>query len=388
MCFQVFVAVALLWFCYWIYSNTIANLAVQDKKTGFGFLSVESGFAIQASLGTFVMDYAPGVSRYLDVFWIGVVNTFILAFVGIILSTILGFIIGVFRLSSNIVLRGFATVYIEILRNVPLLLQILFWYIAVLLGTLPDKRGSVSLLWGYLGEINVTGLYWPRPVPGDGFGMVMLAFLAALVICFFVRRWAKKRQAATGQPFPIFWASIGIILTITLVTFWVMGSPLELNMPFFKEDGSKIKRGFQAGHGMVIKVEFIAMLLALTLYTSSFIAEIVRAGILAVPGGQTEAAKALGMRPTPTLNLIIIPQAMRVIIPPLTSQFLNLTKNSSLAVAIAYPDIVSVFAGTALNQVGQELEMIFMMMMVYLTFSISTSVFMNWFNSKMRLVER
>ena len=401
--FQVLLLTAVVSFFAWILDNTITNLAAQGKKSGFGFLGETSGFQILTTLGTFVMEARAGVATYLDVFWIGVINTLIISFIGIIAATLMGFLMGIFRLSSNVVLRGFATFYVEILRNIPLLLQIFFWYFVVL-RALPDKRAS-GMSMGFLGEfpMNVTGLYTSYPIFLEGFSSVVWAFLAACVLAWIVSWLAKKRQEATGRQFPSFWVGLLIIAAIPLFVFYQLGGPLEMESARFLNVGdpildangeptgrtaSKIKAGYVPGEGGVIKPEFIALWLALSLYTASFIAEIVRAGILAVPGGQTEAAKALGISPSVTLRKVIIPQAMRVIIPPLTSQFLNLTKNSSLAIAIAYPDLVSIFAGTALNQVGQEIEMIFMMMMVYLIISLGTAAFMNWFNARMMLVER
>ena len=399
--FQVLLLTAVIAFFAWILDNTITNLAAQGKKSGFGFLNETSGFQMLTTLGTYFIEARPGIATYLDVFWIGVINTLIVALLGIIAATLLGFLIGIFRLSSNVVLRSFATVYVEMLRNIPLLLQIFFWYFVVL-RALPDKRESAGFFGDVFG-INVTGLYGPFPMFHEGFGTVVWAFLGACVLAWIVSWLAGKRQEATGKQFPSFWVGVALIIGIPMAVFYAMGAPAEwehanfLNVgdPILDANGeptgrkvSKIKAGYEAGVGTVIKPEFIALWLALALYTASFIAEIVRAGILAVPGGQTEASKALGINSNVTLRKVIIPQAMRVIIPPLTSQFLNLTKNSSLAVAIAYPDIVSVFAGTALNQVGQEIEMIFMMMMVYLIISLGTAAFMNWFNDRMALVER
>ncbi len=401
--FQVLLLTAVVAFFAWILDNTITNLATQGKKSGFGFLGETSGFRMLTTLGTFVMEARAGVATYFDVFWIGVINTLIVSFLGIIAATLLGFLMGIFRLSSNVVLRGFATVYVELLRNIPLLLQIFFWYFVVL-RALPDKR-TPGMSMGFLGEfpMNVTGLYASYPVFLEGFSTVVWAFLGACVLAWAIAWLARKRQEATGKQFPAFWFGLLLIIAIPLFVFYQLGAPAEweparfLNVgdPIIGPDGeptgrtaSKIKAGYVPGEGIVIKPEFIALWLALSLYTASFIAEIVRAGILAVPSGQTEAAKALGISPNITLRKVVIPQAMRVIIPPLTSQFLNLTKNSSLAIAIAYPDLVSIFAGTALNQVGQEIEMIFMMMMVYLIISIGTAAFMNWFNDRMMLVER
>ncbi len=383
--YQIVVAVALISLVWWIVGNTLDNLSEQDKKSGFGFLGQTAGFQILTTLGTSVVGYTAGISTYWDVFIIGVVNTLIVAVMGIALATVIGFLMGVMRLSNNAVFKGFATVYVEILRNIPLLLQIFFWYFFVL-RALPSKRDKLELV-GDSFAINITGLYGPQPIPEDGFRWTMYALLAAVFLCWGLVKYAGRLQEETGKRLPVLWLSLALLIGLPLIVHLINGSPLTWDMPVFKETGPILRRGFQ-NNGMVIKPEMIALWLALSLYTASFIAEIVRAGILAVPYGQTEASSALGIKSSNTLKLVVIPQAMRVIIPPLTSQYLNLTKNSSLAVAIAYPDIVSVFAGTALNQVGQEIEMIFMMMLVYLILSVGTSSLMNWFNNRMRLVER
>ena len=384
--FQASLIFALIVGAWWLVDNTVSNLSEQGKTLGFNFLVQTAGFQISSTLGTWAMDYNVGESTYLDVYFIGIINTFVVAALGILAATVLGFGIGIMRLSNNLVLKGFATIYIEMLRNLPLLLQLFFWYFAVL-RSLPGRREQIELVPGFAG-INITGLYLPAPLAGDGFIYVVSVFIMAVVGAVMISKWATKRQYETGQTFPAFWAGLGLIVCATMVVFLAMGSPLDWGLPEFKDTGPALRRGFQSGAGMVIVPELIAVWLALSLYTAAFIAEIVRAGILAVAKGQAEASYSLGLRPGITLRLIIIPQALRVIIPPLTSQFLNLTKNSSLAVAIAYPELVSIFAGTALNQVGKEIEMIGMMMAVYLTFSVLTAAFMNWFNARVKLVER
>ena len=331
-------------------------------------------------------DYNVGKSTYLDVYFIGIINTFLVAILGIVGATFLGFSIGIMRLSQNFIIRSFATVYIELLRNLPLLLQLFFWYFAVL-RALPSKRDKIEIIPDII-SVNITGLYLPAPIVQSGFIYSVIALGVAIAVTLITKRWAEKRQLATGQRFPVFWSAVGILIVIPLTVFALSGMPLEWSLPEFKTDGPMLRRGFQSGFGMVLVPEMLAVWLALTLYTAAFIAVIVRAGILAINKGQTEASYSIGLKPGLTLRLIIIPQALRVIIPPLTSQYLNLTKNSSLAVAIAYPELVSVFAGTALNQVGKEIEMIFMMMMVYLTFSVATASFMNWFNARVKLIER
>lgn len=384
--FQVGVFILFIYLFYNLAANTVSNLAAQGKTLGFGFFSETAGFQFLSTLGTYMLSYQPGESTNFDVFLIGVINTFVVSLIGIVLATIIGFVMGVFRLSSNFVLRGFATVWVECFRNIPLLLWLFIFYFTVL-RSLPGPRER-AMLWGESVGINIKGLYAPFPVFGDGFWMTAIAVLVGIIAWMLVARWAKARQEATGQQFPVFWVGLGLLIAIPVVVFYATGGPLDWEYPIFKDTGPTLRQGYAIGVGMTIPPEMIAMLAALTFYTSSFIAEIVRAGILAVNKGQTEAAYALGVRPSPTLNLIIIPQAMRVIVPPLTSQYLNLTKNSSLAVAIAYPDLVSVFMGTAMNQVGKEVEMVFIGMMVYLTFSLLTSAFMNWFNSRTQLVER
>ncbi len=283
---------------------------------------------------------------------------------------------GVARLSDNWLIAKLSSVYIEVFRNIPLLLQIFFWYFAVL-RTLPSPRQSIEFMGSFL---NIRGLSMPAPVAESGFSLVVGAFVVGIVLTFVMTRWAHKRQDETGQIFPTFWAGIGLIVGLPLVVFLFAGMPMHLDYPVLK--------GFNFRGGMTLIPELVALWLALTIYTAAFIAETVRAGILAVPKGQLEAAFALGLPKVRTLRLIVIPQAMRVIIPPLTSQYLNLAKNSSLAAAVAYPDLVAVFAGTTLNQTGQAVEIMSMTMAVYLTMSILTSLFMNWYNKRMSLIER
>jgi len=373
---QVVLVLLVIWLGYSMITNTINNLEKQAIASGFGFLGTTAGFSIAPTLGTYIVDYAEE-SSYGTAFLVGLVNTLLIAIIGIFFATVWGFTLGVARLSNNWVIAKLSTVYIETLRNIPLLLQIFFWYFAVL-RSLPSPRDSVEF--GANIVLNTRGLFMPRPVPEDGLGWVGIVLLVCLVVAFIVKSWAHKRQEATGEQFPVFWASVGLIVGVPLLVYFVMGAPLQWQIPEL--------RGFNFQGGMVIIPEFMSLLLALVLYTAAFIAEIVRAGILAVSHGQTEAAHALGVRNGPTLRLVVIPQALRVIIPPLTSQYLNLTKNSSLAVAIAYPDLVSVFAGTVLNQTGQAVEILLITLAVYLVISIVTSMLMNWYNARMALVER
>lgn len=370
--FQIALTLGLGYFLVSIIGNTLDNMASRGISTGFAFLDETAGFGILQSLVQFNEE-----STYGKTFVVGLMNTLLVAFVGIILATLLGFIMGVARLSRNWLIAKIATVYIEIFRNIPLLLQIFFWYFAVL-GTLPSPRQSISL--GLGAELNVRGLYLPGPVPEAGFSITMWFMFIGIAGIFFLHRWARKRQEQTGQQFPVAWSALGVIVVLPGLVFLISGMPLGWDYPQLT--------GFNFSGGIPLVPELLALVLALTIYTGAFIAETVRAGILAVDHGQTEAARAMGLREGQLTRLIVIPQAMRVVIPPLTSQYLNLAKNSSLATAIGYPDLVNVFMGTTLNQTGQAVEVIAMTMAVYLTISLSISALMNWYNKKMALVER
>ena len=301
----------------------------------------------------------------------------LVAVLGIFFATFLGFFIGVARLSHNWLVSRLATAFIEIFRNIPLLLQIMFWYFAVL-RPLPSPRQSLNV--GDAVFLNNRGLFLPKPVAEDGFSLTVWAFIAAIVAVFFIARWAWHRQDATGQQFPTVSVGLALIVGLPGLVFLFSGSPLHWDNPTLG--------GFNFSGGLEVIPELAALTLALSIYTAAFIAEAVRSGIQSVGHGQTEAAYSLGLRPRATLKLVIIPQAMRVIIPQLTSQYLNLVKNSSLATAIGYPDLVNVFAGTTLNQTGQAVEVIAMTMGVYLVISLAISTFMNWYNKRMQLVER
>ncbi|MBL4748701.1 MAG: amino acid ABC transporter permease [Magnetovibrio sp.] len=371
--FQVIAGVAIVWFFWFIFDNTMTNMEKRGITTGFAFLDNPAGFGILMSLIEYDEKYSYGRT-----FFVGLFNTLLVSGLSVIFATTLGFLLGVARLSNNWLLSKIATIYIEVLRNIPLLLQIFFWYFAILLKNLPSPRQSIHL--GDSVFLNARGLYGPSPVPTDGFFAVWMAFGLAIVIAVYTVRWAKKRQDEQGVQFPAYWVATGLIIGLPIVAFFIMGMPMELNYPVLK--------GFNFQGGMRIIPELMALTWALSLYTASFIAEIVRAGIQGVNHGQTEAAHAMGLRNGPTLRLVVIPQAMRIIIPPLTSQYLNLVKNSSLATAIGYPDLVAVFMGTTLNQTGQAVEVVGMTMGVYLFISLIISGFMNWWNKKMALVER
>ncbi len=370
--YQVLLLVGLAFLVWWVANNVAENLRRQNIASGFDFLGRTSGFDISQSL----ISYS-NISTYGRAFWVGLLNTLLVSAIGIVFATIIGFIIGIARLSSNWLIARLATVYVETIRNVPLLLQLLFWYFAVL-KNLPPPRQSMLLAEGVF--LNVRGLYLPAPVADPGFGAVSVFLLMGIATSIGLYFWARQRQMRTGQQFPVLWSSLGLIIGMPLVVYLIAGSPMHLEYPVLK--------GFNFQGGVVVLPEFLALLLGLSIYTASFIAEIVRAGILGVPKGQKEAAMALGLTKGQVLRLVVIPQAARIIIPPLTSQYLNLTKNSSLAVAVGYPDFVSVFTGTVLNQTGQAVEVIALTMLVYLTISLLTSAFMNWFNRQMALVER
>lgn len=354
----------------WIFHNTTQNLAKLHIASGWAFLEGRAGFSVQTFL-PFSADNTYGYGL-----WVGFVDTVIVSVLGIVMATILGIIVGVARLSSNWLIRTLASVYVEIFRNIPPLLVIFFWYFAVL-AVLPNPRDAISL--GLDISLSNRGLTMPRPVFGALFWATIAAFVVGLIAAYLVKRWADVRQARTGQPFPRFWAGLGIVVGLTVVVFLASGVPLSFDLP--------VKTRFNLRGGMTLWPEFVSLLVALGVYTASFIAEIVRAGILAVSHGQTEAAHALGLRGGPTLRLIVLPQAFRVIIPPMTSEYLNLIKNSSLAVAIGYADLVAI-GGSVLNQTGQSIEVVVIWMVVYLGISLITSFGMNVFNRRMALVER
>jgi general L-amino acid transport system permease protein len=370
--FQALALVAVIWVGWYLASNTIENMARQGTATGFGFLENTAGFSIIQKLIPYSETSSYGIALI-----VSLLNTILIAFVGVLLATMLGFVIGVARLSNNWLIRKLATIYIETFRNIPLLLQIFFWYHAVL-KPLPGPRDSITVFGSFF--INSRGVFLPALKSAWGSLSIVLLAVVGFVITMLISRWAKARQARTGEQFPVFIVGLGLIVGAPLVLFLILSFTVGYEVPRFER--------FDFVGGIEIIPEFIALLLALGIYTASFIAEIVRAGIQSVSHGQTEAAHALGVRPGPTLKLVIIPQAMRVIIPPLTSQYLNLTKNSSLATAIAYPDLTAVFAGTVLNQTGQAVEIIAITMAVYLTISLLTSAYMNWYNARKALVER
>ncbi|MCW5713491.1 MAG: amino acid ABC transporter permease [Bauldia sp.] len=359
-------------FVAWIVSNTGANLDRLGMGIDFGFLDDRAGFNIVQTPIPYTND-----STYFRAFLVGLVNTLIVSALGIVLATIVGFAIGIGRLSSNWLLARLCTVYVETIRNVPLLLQVVFWFEAVLV-LLPRPQAAITLPFG--ANINNRGLYLPAPAAEPALWAVAIALLLAIVATVVLARWARRRQAATGKPFPIWTVGAALILLGPLVVFLLAGSPVRWEVPVFQ------RLNFTGG--IVIIPELAALLVALSLYTAAFIAEVVRAGVLAVPRGQLEAAGAIGLPPGLTMRKVVIPQALRVITPPLTNQYLNLIKNSSLAVAIGYPDLVGVFKNTVLNQTGRAIEVIGITMAVYLFISLVTALAMNLFNARVALRER
>jgi general L-amino acid transport system permease protein len=369
--FQILTLLAVAFLAYYLVSNTVTNLRKQGIATGFGFLHKEASFEIGESL----IPYS-AANTYARALLVGALNTIKVAFIGIILTILLGTIVGMLRLSSNWLVSKLASIYIEVMQDIPILLQLFFWY-AIFYETLPPVRHAICFVAGIY--ICNRGAAFTIPEAHPAHKWMLLALVLACVASYILRRWAKRRQEKTGLYFPVFRVSTALIIGLPLIIWLAFGAPMKLNAPKLT--------GFNFVGGITVSPEFMALLLGLVLYTAAFVAEVVRAGIQSVGKGQREAAMSLGLKPTLVLNLVILPQALRVIVPPLTSQMLNLTKNSSLAVAIGFPDFVSV-ANTTINQTGQSVEGVALIMAVYLTFSLSTSVFMNWYNKRVALVER
>jgi len=344
--------------------NAALSLSRQHIATGFAFLQHTAGFGIAQTL----IDYTEE-STYGRALIVGLLNTLLVSVLGIVFATVLGFVIGIARLSKNWLIARLATLYIETLRNVPLLLQIFFWYYAVL-RNLPLPANSYAI--GNIFFLNQRGLYVPQLAAQPGVWWAAGALVVGIAAAIILRWRMRVRQMRTGQHFGLFWPTLGLVVGLPLIALAAAGFPFTVSLPEL--------HGFNFVGGLLVLPELIALVLALTLYEATYIAEIVRAGIQGVARGQTEASRALGLKPKYTLRLVILPQALRLIIPPLTSQYLSLTKNSSLAVAIAYPDLVSVFAGTVLNQTGQAIEVLTITMGIYLALSLATSALMNWYN--------
>lgn len=367
------ITIALLFaFLFYIVRNAIVNLETIGKGYSFRFLSDPSNYDINQTL----IEYDSRSSHF-RAMQVGILNTLLVAVAGIILSTIVGFILGVLRLSPNWLVNRVVYGYIEYVRNVPVLLHILLVH-GIVVNTLPVPKQAIDLD----GIIFLTnrGFYTPKPLFEPAMWAVFIALVAGIGFAFWFKRHARKVQDATGKILPVLWSSLGAIILFPLIVFFIAGAPMSWEMAELK--------GFNFKGGLVLRPEFLALWVALSLYTAAFIAEIVRAGIQAISHGQTEAAYALGIKPNRTMQLVIIPQALRVIIPPLTSQYLNITKNSSLAIAIGYMDIVATIGGISLNQTGREMECMTIVLALYLAFSLMISTFMNWYNKKMKLVER
>ncbi len=369
--YQIVTALLVAFIGYYLISNVQENMAKQSIASGFDFLEKEAAFEI----GETSIQYS-AADTYGRALVVGVLNTLKISLVGMVLTTLLGTFLGICTLSSNWLVSKLATAYVELFQNVPVLLQLFFFY-ALFYEAFPGPRQALHPIPGVF--FSNRGMDFAIPAAHYAWSYMAYAVIAASCIAFAISRWARKRQEQTGQQFPSFWVGLGIIFGLPLITWLICGAPLELNVPELK--------GFNFSGGHNISPEFSALLIGLVLYTASFVAQIVRAGIQSISHGQTEAAMSIGLKQKHVLSLVIFPQALRVIVPPLTSQLLNLTKNSSLAVAIGYPDFVQV-AGTTINQTGQAVEGVALMMMVYLTLSLLTSAFMNWYNKKIAIVER
>ena len=370
---QIITMVVLFTILGMIGNNVATNLEKAGKEFSFGFLNYPAGYDI--TFQPFI-SYSP-TDTHTRAGLVGLLNTLLVAFSGVIIASILGFTMGILRLSSNWLINKIVYVFLEFTRNVPVLLHILFVY-GIFLYTLPVPKKAINISDTVF--LSNRGFYTPAPVFEDGFGYVLISIMAAILIVFFFKRWARKVQDTTGRIYPVFYISLAILIFLPLFTFFLAGSPLSIDMPALK--------GFNFKGGTSIKPEYIALTFALSYYTACFIAEIVRGGILAISKGQTEASHGLGLKPNRTLQLVVVPQALRVIIPPLCSQYLNLTKNSSLAIAIGYMDVVATIGGITLMQTGKEMETMIVLLITYLFFSLVISAFMNWFNRKMALVER
>jgi general L-amino acid transport system permease protein len=371
--FQICLIAGIFGLAYWLVDNTRANLAQIGLDIGFDFWNQPAGFDIAFTL----IDYNSATSTYSRVFFIGVLNTLFVSMLGIVAATSLGFVIAFLSLTQNLLARKIAGFYVEIFRNTPLLVQCVFWYFGVITA-LPSVRNSLNI-WD-ISFINQRGMYFPKPLFSDIIYVVLIAAICCAAAAIILSWLNNKRQIKTGKRLPIFWINSAIMIMVPASLAWSLGLTVSWDIP--------VLQGFNFRGGILFPPELMALFLALTMYTSAYIAEIVRSGFLSVDFGQTEAAKALGLRQVFINKLIIIPQALRVIIPPLTNQYLNLIKNSSLAVAIGYPDLVSVFTGTTLNQTGRAIEIVLITMLFYLFVSLVISMLMNWYNRRQALVER
>ena len=369
---QIFVLLCIGWFLSWLIANVDANFKALGKDISFEFLFIPAGYDINQ----YLIEYNNRDS-HLRAGIVGLLNTGLVAFFGIILATVLGVFLGIIRLSKNWLASKIAYWYIEFSRNVPILLHILLWH-GIIINTLPHPRQALNL--GDLTFLSNRGFYIPKPLTENGIELVYLFLVIAIIFVVLFYKFAKRKQDLTGVQYPVFWINLSVIIILPTIAFFVSGMPISLEIPALK--------GFNFRGGMHMSPELAALTFALGIYTAAFIAEIVRAGIMAVDKGQREAAESIGLKPSKVMNLVILPQARRVIIPPLTSQYLNLTKNSSLAIAIGYMDLVATLGGISLNQTGREMETMVIVMLIYLSVSLSISAFMNWYNNKSKLVGR
>ena len=369
---QLLVLLSIGWFLSWLVANVDANFKALGKDISFEFLFIPAGYDINQ----YLIDYNNRDS-HLRAGIVGLLNTGLVAFFGIILATVLGISVGIIRLSKNWLASKIAYWYVEFTRNVPILLQILLWH-GIIINTLPHPKKAINI--ADVTFLSNRGFYIPKPLTENGIELVYLFFVIAIIFSILFYKYCKKKQDLTGAQYPVFWINLSVIITLPIVAFFISGMPISLEIPALK--------GFNFRGGMHMSPELAALTFALGIYTAAFIAEIVRAGILAVDKGQREAAESIGLKPSKVMNLVILPQARRVIIPPLTSQYLNLTKNSSLAIAIGYMDLVATLGGISLNQTGREMETMVIVMLIYLSVSLSISALMNWYNNKAKLVGR
>jgi len=374
--FQVATFLLIFGLFYTIIGNLFDNIEARGIHTGFSFLKNRAGFDILPFLGNYLQDYTPESSN-LTVFYVGLINTLVVAFIGIIITTFLGLFIGIARLSNNYLVAKLAGGYIELFRNIPVLLQIFFWY-NIFINIFPHPKKSFSFF--DMAFLNQRGLYLPKPILEDGFLLVIIAFVVGIILTVFMKRYFNKKHDETGVYTRTLGYSTLLILGLPAVFFLLLGSPLHFDFAVLGK--------FNLKGGMQVVPEFIALTFALSVYTATYIAEAIRSGIEAVDKGQKEAAAAIGLTQTQSLKLIVLPQALRVAIPPTINQYLNLTKNSSLATAIGYPELMSSFGGTVLNQVGQAVEILGMAMLVYLFISLCISLLLNFVNKKMAIPGR
>ncbi len=374
--YQLLTVAVVGWFLWYLGNNTARNLEVRGMETGFGFFNTSAGF----DTGFKLIEYVPGVGTYRDIFIIGALNTLLVSFLAIIASTVLGFVVGVLRLSNNWLVSRVALAFVEVFRNTPLLIQIVFWFIGIF-SLLPVIKNTIDLSFGAeILLLNNRGFYFATPIPGGMFWLTLLALGIGVAATMFIRYRAKKRQEKSGEQTKILLPALGLVVLLPLVVFFATGMPLAWDIPTLQ--------GFNFVGGASLPPAFLALFVALSIYHSAQIAEAVRAGILSVNRGQTDAAMAIGLKPKKVMSLVIIPQAMPAIVPPMISNWMNTVKNSSLAVAIGYNDVVSLFMQTSLNQVGHAIEIVAITMGFYMTISLIISGLLNVYNKRVQLVER